>query len=73
MTVERYAQVDRAEPIFDGRRAREHLERNLAMTLVNTAGQPHLLAAFDRWMSSHDGGVNVHPSGPLFIVPPKWF
>ena len=28
MTVEAYAQIDRAERIFDGRRARDHLERN---------------------------------------------
>ena len=67
MTIESYTQVDRAEPIFDGRQARLHLEKNLAMKLVTADEQPQLLAAFDRWKSQHDAGVNVHPSGPVFL------
>jgi hypothetical protein len=73
MTMARYAQIDHGEPIFDGRRAHQHLTANLAMELVKDTESPELMALFESWLRPYAAAVNVHPAGPGFLVPPAWF
>jgi hypothetical protein len=72
MTVDRYVQIDHDEPIFDGRRAHQHLAHNLAMRLVKGSEQPELLARFQLWLPPYAGCLNVHPAGSNFLIPPAW-
>lgn len=73
MTVEFYTSIERSNRIFDGTRARQHLTDNLTMTLVPLEGRPRLLTRFEKWLARYRESVTVHPTGPQFIVPPKWF
>lgn len=73
MTVHSYVQTDWAEPIFDGQRAVQHLMKNLAMCRLGSGQHANLLDIFNRWLSHHHNHINVHPAGPVFIVPPNWF
>ena len=73
MTVDTYALVERKNRIFDGTRAREHLTRGLAMNLMDEGEQSRLEKQFEKWMARHQEVIGVHPSGPRFIVPPRWF
>jgi hypothetical protein len=72
MTLPTYVQIDRTEPIFDGGRAVDHLTRNLAMRRVPATEQPGLLRQFEEWLSRHSDSINVHPNGPIFLIPPSW-
>lgn len=73
MTVAFYTSIERSNRIFDGTSARQHLTDNLTMKLVPADERPRLLAQFEKWHASYREVVNVHPVGPQFIVPPKWF
>ena len=73
MTVQDYGQIDSTEPIFDGHRAVHHLTKNLAIIQVKPDERPDLLAIFNNWLSRHNDNINVHPAGPVFILPPQWF
>ena len=72
MTLERYAQIDHGEPIFDGHRAHRHLTNNLALTLVAASERPALLTRFQRWHKQYQAAITVHPAGPKFLIPPAW-
>jgi len=73
MTLARYANIDHDLSIFDGERARKHLTRNLAMTLLPPETTSRVNRDFERWVQQHRSVINVHPSGPRFIQPPNWF
>jgi len=73
MHLDRYAQIDARDPVFDGARARRHLTRNLGMLLRSGGEDPIIDRNFERWIGRHDSRLNVHPKGPRFIVPPLWF
>jgi hypothetical protein len=73
MTMSRYTRIDHGEPIFDGRRAHQHLVSSLAMELVKGKEAPALTALFESWLRPYAAAINVHPVGPAFLVPPTWF
>ncbi|HUM68180.1 MAG TPA: hypothetical protein PLK31_04970 [Chloroflexota bacterium] len=72
MTIQDYVQIDRTELIFDGGRAVNHLTRNLAMGRASADERPDILAFFDSWLSQQHHCINVHPAGPIFLLPPAW-
>lgn len=72
MTLPAYVQIDHDEPIFDGSRAVDHLTRNLAMVRVRAEERPDLQRLFQKWLSRHRDSINVHPNGPVFLIPPAW-
>ena len=72
MTVQNYVQIDSTEAIFDGQRAVHHLTKNLGMARIMSDEHPDLLTVFNKWLSQHIESINVHPTGPVFIVPPEW-
>jgi hypothetical protein len=49
MTISFYSQLDESNPAFDGRIARLHLEKRLAMHLVPLANRPDLKTSFYAW------------------------
>jgi hypothetical protein len=72
MNMVNYAAIDHNEPIFDGTRARKHLTRQLAMKQVAAEAAPKIYRCFQRWVERHQESINVHPRGPIFIVPSRW-
>ena len=73
MTVEFYVTIDETDRRFDGRRAWQHLTHNLAMIPTEPHKSPKTLSLFNEWLKIHKDSIIVHPSGPVFLVPPKWF
>ncbi|MCW3052999.1 MAG: hypothetical protein JWN14_2169 [Chthonomonadales bacterium] len=73
MTVAFYAQLDETDRKFDGRVARLHLEKRLAMSLRPLHEIHGLEAAFASWIHHHRENITVHPSGAQFLLPPAWF
>ena len=72
MSIQRYCEIDQ-HGIFDGNKAWHHLAHNLAMRKLHSGDDPLLDAHFDRWYQQCNGVVNVHPDGPIFLIPPPWF
>lgn len=73
MTVAFYTSIERSNRIFDGTRARQHLVDNLTMRLVQSDERPRLMSQLEKWLENYGEAVNVHPAGPQFIAPPRWF
>jgi hypothetical protein len=73
MTVASYALLDETDRSFDGRVARLHLEKRLAMPLRQLNDIPGLQAAFEAWTHEQRENLTVHPRGPQFLLPPAWF
>ena len=72
MTIPVYATLDGTDSRFDGHRARMHLANNLSMASRDGDDAAGILPHFQRWLSLHADSINVHPDGPVFIVPPEW-
>jgi hypothetical protein len=73
MTIPVYCELDESCRSFDGHIARRHLEPHLAMSLharIETDPLPHLFAA---WHRDFSDAISIHPRGPIFIIPKKWF
>jgi hypothetical protein len=73
MTVDVYARAEALGRRLDGHEARDHLTRNLAMTLTAPVAASSVHALFTRWLDRHRPHVRVHPSGHHFLLPPIWF
>jgi len=73
MSVELYVTLDGMDSRFDGRRARLHLTKGLAMSSKKLSDSDYLSIAFDRWLSQHTETITVHPNGAVIIIPPEWF
>jgi len=73
MTLEVYTQAEALGRRLDGHEARDHLTKNLAMSLTTPAEVPAILASFSHWLERHQAQVRVHPAGPQFLLPPAWF
>ena len=73
MTVAFYATLDGTDRNFDGKIARLHLEKRLAMMLKRPQDVPGLSGAFSLWQTKHRENVTVHPDGAQFLLPPAWF
>jgi hypothetical protein len=73
MTMPVYCELDESCTTFDGHIARKHLERHLAMSLRNWIETDPLSRYFAAWHRDITEAINIHPRGPVFIVPQKWF
>jgi hypothetical protein len=73
MTIDLYVTLDGTDSRFDGQRAWTHLTSNLAMVAQSSESAPDLLTLFNQWLARNSSIITVHPSGPVFLVPPKWF
>jgi hypothetical protein len=72
MIVSLYATLE-TESSFDGHRARTHLIGNLAMHEVRLNERRDISKFFGKWMNKYEACINVHPSGPVFLVPDQWW
>lgn len=73
MTIPLYAKIPRDERIFDGKSARLHLERHLAMRLVKLTELPGLLNQFKTWLKSYQDFINVSDDEVSILAPPEWY
>lgn len=73
MTVQLYVTLDGVDNRFDGRRAQSHLTRNLGMMAKQPNEAPELLNLFNQWTDQNIEHIRIHPSGPIFLIPPNWF
>lgn len=73
MTIEVYTGLDQTDPRFDGRRARIHLTKNLGMEMKSPNEDQIIAHHFESWLHQHKDFITVHPNGPHFIIPPRWF
>ena len=73
MSIAGYTEIDQQHPIFDGRRAWQHLESQLHMTATNLDALPgDLVETFWRWSERFKAGITVDPKGPVILCPPGW-
>jgi hypothetical protein len=73
MTIGQYVTLDESESRFDGHIARKHLEDHLAMGQVALKTDLVIARHFEKWLNDHSDTISLHPRGPIFLVPPKWF
>ena len=73
MELSVYVTLDGTDHAFDGGRARLHLIQRLAMLPSTLDEKPELKPLFEKWLAQHSKSISVHPSGPLFLLPPAWF
>jgi hypothetical protein len=73
MTLEVYTNLDGTDTQFDGHRARLHLTKGLAMEQLQQGEDFSVKNHFNIWMEQHSSRINVHPKGPVFLLPPAWF
>jgi hypothetical protein len=71
MTVKLYSTLETA-PSFDGNRAKEHLIRNLSVKPYQPDEISEILPFFEIWLRKYSASLNIHPAGPVFLVPPDW-
>jgi len=73
MTVAGYSMLNDGTHALDGNAAVRHLESRLGMILREGANEPAILKQFGAWYEDHADSINVHPAGPHFLPPPRWF
>lgn len=73
MNIPFYAAIDGSHPKFDGGLAWNYLVNHLVMNLAAPDGRPKLMRHFTAWAEKHKDSINVHPSGPRFLLPPSWY
>jgi hypothetical protein len=73
MSIGMYTRIELTAPRFDGGVAWKHLTRNLAMMMVRPEHRPDVYERFSQWLDRHREQIDVHPSGPVFLLPPQWF
>lgn len=71
MTLGLYSTLE-SETCFDGNRAQTHLVKNLAMKTFNPEELPAIMPFFETWLNNHSEFINVHPTGPIFLLPLDW-
>jgi hypothetical protein len=73
MSVESYAEIDHAHPIFDGHRAWQHLNGNLGMPARPLEMlDPKTMDAFWRWAERHRDALNIDARGAIILAAPQW-
>jgi hypothetical protein len=73
MTVQSYAAIDYENPLFDGRRAWQHLEQNLGMQAQPLEALPAKgLDAFWRWAERHQDALQLDAKGAVILSAPQW-
>lgn len=73
MSMDVYGSLESSEACFDGSYARNHLEQRLAMVPKTPSEADGIAATFAEWLCRHDRSIGVHPTGPVFLLPPAWF
>lgn len=68
MTIPVYAEIDQKNRIFDGQKARRHLEKNLGLNLLEGRENRKLSSYFDRWIKPFENILKVSKNGPRFLV-----
>jgi len=70
MTVPFYVSLDERESRFDGAVARRHLEEGLGMRRCSPGEDAEVTECFERWIAKWEACLQVHPRGPIFLLPP---
>lgn len=73
MTIDQYVTFDESESRFDGHIARKYLEDQLAMERLPVETDSAIDQQFEKWFKRYADVITLHPRGPIFLVPPKWF
>lgn len=73
MDLEIYQSIETDQKIFDGKRAREHLNHCLCMQYQECHDNSRMSKDFENWLSRHSESIGVHPQGPKFLTFPEWF
>lgn len=73
MTIDLYASIEDSLSVFDGYQARTHLTSRLGMLECAPDNSPEVAETFRAWLVRNSGSVAVHPYGPRFILPPRWY
>jgi hypothetical protein len=73
MTIELYVCFDKGSHRMDGNRAQRHLCDSLGMSSFRRTDVPQIAAQFEDWIGRFSNQILVHPKGPIFLLPPKWF
>ena len=73
MSVRSYTEIDYSHPLFDGRRAWQHLELNLGMGARPLGSmQADQINMFWRWAERHQEALQIDPKGALILAAPQW-
>ena len=73
MTVNLYATLDYTDSRFDGNRAQVHLKKHLRMEVIPHEKNSAVEQLFRIWLEKYSDSITVHPRGPVFLIPPRWF
>ena len=68
MTIPVYVQIDQNENIFDGHKARLHLENNLGFSLIRGQDNSSIMQDFEYWQNSNEKFLNIARNDPWFII-----
>ncbi len=73
MSVAGYTEIDQVHPLFDGRRAWQHLEGNLGMPARPLdLLDPETVDAFWRWAERQEDTLQIDPKGAVILAAPQW-
>jgi len=73
MSIASYTEIDQQHPLFDGRRAWQHLETQLRMVAMPIETQPETMVdTFWRWSERFKDAITVDAKGPVILCPPVW-
>lgn len=73
MSIASYTEIDHQHPLFDGRRAWQHLENQLHMSAMPLDTFPgSMIETFWRWSERFKQSITVDARGPVILCPPEW-
>lgn len=73
MTVQGYTEIDYSHPLFDGRRAWQHLQTNLGMDAQPLETLPaKQVDAFWRWAERLQASLQIDTKGVVILSAPQW-
>ncbi|MGF1500066.1 MAG: hypothetical protein ACFB8W_25035 [Elainellaceae cyanobacterium] len=73
MSIEIYQSIEQNQKIFDGKKARDYLNKCLCMNYRKLQEDENMQLQFKGWLERNSNVVRVHPRGPLFLTFPRWF
>ena len=73
LNVKLYSLVNGGSHALDGTKAVNHLTRGLGLRPQVGYESTEVLTAFHEWHAAHSASINLHPSGPLFLLSPRWY
>ena len=69
LSIQEYTKIDLSDRRFDGNRARLHLIENLGFRTLNVYEEQAILRHFLAWFEPLKDLINIHPKGPLVMIP----